>query len=109
MDAFLAYAKTTVYFPKLVLCLLIDFCGASSYLLPGIGELGDVGYAPLQAYLLLKLFGSHRVAALGFLEELGPGTDFVPTATIAWLLENTSLLPAQLNLMLGVLARGRGR
>merc|ERR1719386_274628 len=41
---------------KLFCCLLIDTIGFATYLLPGIGELGDVAWAPIQAVLLLYLF-----------------------------------------------------
>ncbi|CAD7953846.1 unnamed protein product [Amoebophrya sp. A120] len=102
-DQLLNYIRQTVLL-KLVFCLLLDLFGVASFLLPGFGELADISYAPVQAYLLYRLFNnSFRIAALGFAEEILPGTDVLPTATLAWVLENTSLLPEQLNLLLGVI------
>ena len=73
---------------KLFACLLVDFIGFSSFLLPGVGELGDIGWAPLQAWFLHFMFGSVRMSGLGFMEEVLPGMDFVPSASVAWASEN---------------------
>ena len=74
---------------QLVVCLVVDVIGFASFLLPGFGELGDFAWAPLSAIYLWFMFDhSLRIAALGFFEELMPGLDFVPTATIAWAAEN---------------------
>lgn len=100
LDAFLGYVRETVLL-KMLFCLLLDFIGCMSYALPGVGEMSDLGWAPVQAYLLVHVFGSYRAAAVGFAEELGPGTDFFPTATLCWAAENTTLLGP-----LGFLLRG---
>ena len=50
------------------------------------GEGADVGWAPVSAALIFWLYGSGIFAAAGFAEEILPGLDFVPTATIAWFL-----------------------
>eukprot|EP00242_Pyramimonas_sp_CCMP2087_P013941 CAMPEP_0198210120 /NCGR_PEP_ID=MMETSP1445-20131203/19486_1 /TAXON_ID=36898 /ORGANISM="Pyramimonas sp., Strain CCMP2087" /LENGTH=141 /DNA_ID=CAMNT_0043884091 /DNA_START=279 /DNA_END=704 /DNA_ORIENTATION=+ len=73
---------------KLFLCVVIDLIGSSSYLLPVLGEVGDIGWAPLEAYLLQRLFGSTAISAFGLIEEALPGLDFIPTASIAWCIEN---------------------
>ena len=73
---------------KLLACMAVDAIGFSSYLLPGVGELGDAVWAPIQAYFLYFMFGSTHIAAVGFFEEMLPGTDFVPTATLGWVSEN---------------------
>lgn len=72
---------------KLVVCLVIDGLGDSSFLFPGLGELSDAAYAPLEAFLLNQLFRSNAIASLGFIEEALPFTDVLPTATLAWVLE----------------------
>ena len=41
--------------------------------------------------LVFYLYGNTLLSGIAFAEELLPGTDFIPTATIAWLLENTEL------------------
>ena len=71
---------------KLVLCLAIDLLGDTSFLLPGIGELEDIAWAPMSAYALRVMFGSNVIAGLDFAKELLPGTDIVPVATLAWFL-----------------------
>eukprot|EP00967_Tisochrysis_lutea_P076286 scaffold103154_cov32-Tisochrysis_lutea.AAC.1 len=81
------YVRDAVWI-KLAACLLVDLFGLASYLLPGVGELADLGWAPIQAYFLLFMFQSARISALGFIEEIVPGLDFLPTATIAWACEN---------------------
>jgi hypothetical protein len=73
---------------KLLFCIMVDLIGDSSFLLPGVGELEDVGWAPISAFLLSQFFGSNAVAGLEFAKEILPGTDILPLATIAWLLEN---------------------
>jgi len=72
---------------KLVVCLVIDALGDSSFLIPGLGELSDGVYAPLQAFLLSQLFQSNAISGIGFVEEALPFTDVLPTATLAWVLE----------------------
>ena len=66
--------------------ILIDLIGMSTYLLPVAGEGADVGWAPVSTALIFWLYGSGIFAAAGFAEEILPGLDFVPTATIAWFL-----------------------
>ena len=73
---------------KLCACLAVDAVGFSSYLLPGLGEVFDAGWAPIQAWFLYYMFGGVRIATIGFFEELLPGTDFCPSATLGWLAEN---------------------
>ena len=55
------------------------------------GEAADVGWAPISAFLVYKLYGNGLVAGIAFVEELLPGLDIIPTATIAWFLENTEV------------------
>ena len=73
---------------KLIFCLMIDLGSDASFLLPGIGEIEDVAWAPLSAYLLNVIFGSGVVSSLEFAKEILPGTDILPVATIAWVLQN---------------------
>ena len=69
---------------KLLLCILIDIVGTSSELLPVLGEVTDVAWAPVAALGLRSLFQSNTVFALEFAEEILPFTDVVPLATICW-------------------------
>ena len=73
---------------KLVICIMIDVIGVASFAAPGLGETTDVGWAPISALLVNYLFGNGVFTALALLEEISPGLDFIPTATLAWFVEN---------------------
>lgn len=81
-------------FLKLIVSLLIDLVGYSTYIVPVAGEAADLGWGPISAYLVWYLYGNAWLAGIGLVEELLPGLDFIPTCTIAWLLENRSSTPA---------------
>ena len=76
-------------FGKLLICLLIDIVGTSSEALPILGELTDVLTAPAAALILQNLYpGSSKfVFAFEFAEEILPLTDFIPFATICWVVD----------------------
>ena len=76
---------------KLLVSILIDLIGIATYAVPAIGEVGDFAWAPISAYLVYQLYGNGLIAGIAFAEELLPGLDIVPTATIAWVLENTQM------------------
>ena len=86
---------------QLVFCVFIDVAGDSSFLIPGLGELEDVVWAPISAFTLSKLFGSTSVTTIDFVKEILPGFDVIPVASLAWLLQNfypTSPLTRALNI-----------
>jgi len=63
--------------------------GAANEVIPLVGELVDVIYAPIAALLLRQLFsGSNVVFLLEFTEEILPFTDVLPLATICWVVES---------------------
>jgi hypothetical protein len=73
--------------PNIAFCLLMDLIGCASYIVPGIAEFLDVVWAPISAYIFYKTFGGkvgQIGAAINFIEEILPGTDIVPSFTIAW-------------------------
>jgi hypothetical protein len=75
--------KVDADFGKLFICLAIDVIGSSSELVPILGELTDVIYAPIAATVLRSLYGgSNVVFALEFAEEILPFTDILPLATL---------------------------
>merc|ERR1712190_413578 len=78
---------------KLLACVGLDLCGNASYLLPEIGEGADLVWAPMQAIALRAMFHSNTLPMVALAEELLPGTDIIPTATIAWCLEAMGYLP----------------
>jgi hypothetical protein len=69
-----------------LLSVLIDFIGILSYVIPVLGEIIDVPWAPLSAMFVRHLYPElpSSVALFNFAEEILPGTDFIPTATLCW-------------------------
>jgi len=70
--------------PSLALCIVMDVLGYATYAIPGLGELGDIVFAPISAIVFYAMFGSWKGALFNFTEELIPGTDFIPSFTIMW-------------------------
>ena len=66
-----------------MLGILFDLIGMMSYILPVI----DVVWAPLSAYLMIRLYRGN-VGKIGgfisFIEEAVPGLDFFPSFTLTW-------------------------
>jgi hypothetical protein len=73
--------------PSLVFCIVMDVIGCATYILPVVAEFIDIVWAPISAYIFYKTFGG-RVgqigAVLNFIEEIIPGTDIIPSFTIAY-------------------------
>lgn len=80
--------------PSLWVAVVLDILGMFTFTIPGVGEFGDVVWAPLSAYLFSRLYGTDKVAKWGaifnFAEEILPFTDFCPTFTIAWFMRKFS-------------------
>ena len=75
-------------YQKLLLSLILDALGYATFILPGIGEMGDVVWAPLSALLMTKMYKGKTgkiAAAVAFIEEAMPGLDVIPTFTLMWL------------------------
>lgn len=53
-----------------------------------LGEVTDVVWAPIAALGLRNLYGSNVVFALEFVEEILPFTDFIPLATVCWVVDS---------------------
>jgi len=100
------YIKDSPYL-KLWACLVVDFIGFASFFVPFIGESVDVFWAPVSAFFLHFMFGTFLIPMIGLLEELVPGTDFIPTATIAFSIEHIEFC-APLRRFLGM-SRARDR
>ena len=76
--------------PSLLFCILMDMIGYASYAVPFWGEFADIIWAPLSAIIFFASFGGWKGALGGignFIEELLPGTDFIPSFTIMWFLQ----------------------
>jgi len=68
----------------------MDLAGYATYALPFVGELGDIVWAPISAFIFYKTFGGWKGAFGGvfnFVEEILPGLDFIPSFTITWLFQ----------------------
>ena len=73
---------------KLAVGILFDLIGMISYVFPGFAEIIDVVWAPISGLLLAKMYkgSTGKIAGIfGFLEELVPYTDVIPTFTITWI------------------------
>lgn len=84
---------------SLLFCVLMDAVGYATYAVPFLGEFGDLIWAPISALLFFKIFGGWKGAFGGvfnFVEELLPGTDFIPSFTIMWALQNFSFRNKQI-------------
>jgi hypothetical protein len=76
--------------PSLVFCILMDLIGYATYAVPFFGEVADILWAPLSGMIFLVSFGGWKGALGGignFIEELLPGTDFIPSFTIMWFIQ----------------------
>lgn len=79
--------KDTKY-RQLFLGLLFDAIGMLSFAIPFIGDFSDVIWAPLSAWLMIRMYkgrAGQAAGAVSFIEEIIPGLDIIPTFTIMWL------------------------
>ena len=77
--------------PSLVFCVIMDLIGYATYTIPVLGEFADLLWAPLSGAIFFAMFGGWKGALGGvfnFLEELLPGTDFIPSFTLMWILRS---------------------
>ena len=75
-------------YKKLLLGILFDALGYVSFIIPGFGEFTDIIWAPISAWLLIKLYKGNtgKVAGvISFIEEILPGFDIIPTFTLTWI------------------------
>lgn len=74
----------------LLIGLLLDAVGivTSSWVLPLVGDVADVVWAPLTAWLMTRLYKGTAGKVGGvvtFIEEIIPGVDLIPSFTLMWL------------------------
>ncbi len=68
--------------------IIYDLVGMSTMLIPVIGPFLDILWAPYAAKKMSEMYqGTQgKIASIAvFIEELLPGSDFIPTFTIMWL------------------------
>ena len=68
----------------LMASLAIDALGMATYLIPALGEAADVVIAPIVSILIYAVHRTTFGAIAGFLEEIIPFSDIIPSATIIW-------------------------
>ena len=76
--------------PSLIFCLIMDLIGYASYAVPFFGEIADIIWAPLSGIIFFATFGGWKgvLGGIGnFIEEILPGTDFIPSFTIMWFIQ----------------------
>lgn len=65
---------------KLVLSIIFDAIGMIPFI--------DIVWAPVSGFLMSKLYKGNKGKVAGiisFIEEIIPGTDFIPTFTLMWI------------------------
>lgn len=68
--------------------LMLDAVGMFTMVLPGIGTMIDLVWAPIAAWQMNKMYPGKKgklASVIVFLEELIPGLDFIPTFTLMWI------------------------
>lgn len=83
------YKQESFRQPSILLCILLDLIGYASYSIPFLGEIADLVWAPVSGLIFFMLFGGWKGALGGvfnFIEEILPGTDFIPSFTIMWVI-----------------------
>ena len=68
--------------------LVLDAAGMVTKVLPGIGTVIDLVWAPIAAWQMNKMYPGKQgkmASVIVFVEELIPGLDFIPTFTLMWL------------------------
>jgi hypothetical protein len=78
--------------PSLIFCILMDVIGYATYAVPFLGEFGDILWAPVSAIIFFLTFGGWKGAMGGmfnFIEEILPGTDFIPSFTLMYFFQRS--------------------
>lgn len=61
-----------------------------SYVIPALGEISDIIWAPISAFIMLRLYKGKKgkiAAIISFLEEIFP-VDIIPVFTLMWIYTN---------------------
>lgn len=70
--------------------LALDAIGMGSYVIPALAEVGDMIFAPIYAAAIFAMYRQRGLpsgiaAIAGFVEEILPTTDVIPSATLMWI------------------------
>lgn len=67
---------------------MLDLIGMLSFVIPFVGEFGDVVWAPLSGWIMTRMYKgtTGKIAgAVTFIEEILPGVDIIPSFTLMWI------------------------
>jgi hypothetical protein len=73
---------------KLMIGILLDLVGMATFLLPALGEVTDIIWAPIAGYMMTRMykgFSGKMAGIFTFLEEIIPFTDVIPSFTLMWI------------------------
>ena len=76
-----------IKYRNLIMSVLFDAIGMLSFSVPFLGEMSDVVWAPIAGFILSKMYNGKigKIGGIvGFIEEIIPFTDFIPTFTLTW-------------------------
>ena len=79
--------KQSNKYKKLYAGIVFDLIGMISYIIPVYAESIDLIWAPISGILLMKMYKgtTGKVAGvIGFIEEILPFIDILPTFTLTW-------------------------
>lgn len=68
--------------------IVYDLIGMASLGIPLVGPFLDLLWAPYAAKKMVEMYPGKKgkiASAITFIEEIIPGTDFIPTFTLMWL------------------------
>ena len=80
--------KNKPNYKKLAISILLDLIGMLSFVIPFVGEFGDVVWAPLSGWIMTRMYTgtTGKIAgAVTFIEEILPGVDIIPSFTLMWI------------------------
>ena len=80
--------KNKPNYKELAISILLDLIGMLSFVIPFVGEFGDVVWAPLSGWIMTRMYKgtTGKIAgAVTFIEEILPGVDIIPSFTLMWI------------------------
>lgn len=80
--------KNKPNYKKLAISILLDLIGMLSFVIPFVGEFGDVVWASLSGWIMTRMYKgtTGKIAgAVTFIEEILPGVDIIPSFTLMWI------------------------
>ncbi|MFB9079806.1 hypothetical protein ACFFLS_07955 [Flavobacterium procerum] len=73
---------------KLIIGLILDGIGMATSAITIFGDLGDIIWAPIAAFIMTRMYKGRvgkAASILTFIEEILPITDIIPSFTLTWI------------------------